>query len=110
MLLTRKNAKGGRPLKGMPIVEDPRSGRIGLHEGYCDGCNEPIIVPMSEAEAIANLLAPGIVKYKKMISFIKEPKPNIPISVRLAKWLLRKQRNDYHQPEYMKELEREWSG
>jgi hypothetical protein len=44
MLLTRKNAKGGAPLKSYTLDEDPRTGCLGLKFGYCEGCNEPIFI------------------------------------------------------------------
>lgn len=44
MLITRQNQKGGPKLKSCPIDIDEKSGNFGYKIGYCDGCNEPLLI------------------------------------------------------------------
>jgi len=39
MILTRKNALGGRPISKFPIGVDPDTGYYGYKIGYCQSCN-----------------------------------------------------------------------
>lgn len=43
MIVTRKNALGGRPISKFPIGVDPDTGYYGYKIGYCTcGCNNPL--------------------------------------------------------------------
>jgi len=80
MIIERKNLKGGRPLTDFPIEEDLQSGRLGRKIGYCAGCNEPLLIPMSVLREIGDKLV--FSKYD-----IIEKRPRIPFKHRLIKRL-----------------------
>lgn len=43
MIITRKNALGGRPISKFPIGVDPDTGYYGYKVGYCScGCNKAL--------------------------------------------------------------------
>lgn len=50
MLISRKNAKGGRFLQRYPLVHD--NGALGYKIGYCSGCNEPIVMKIGDTEEV----------------------------------------------------------
>lgn len=54
MLISRANMKGGRPLRGFPFDEDPKTGLLGYKVGYCSGCNEPIMIRSVELRDVVD--------------------------------------------------------
>jgi len=92
MFLTRKNLKGGRRLVDFPICEDEKTLQFGFKIGYCEGCNEPLLVRISDSLEIANHLGASYQGYRKIFSKIT---PRIPLSVRFGAWLIRHFERDY---------------
>lgn len=88
MLLTRQNPLGGRRLTTFPISEDEQ-GNVGFKLGYCSH-GEPIICRIGEAREIAEQFVGGINEYYKFMGRVREKaKPKEPLTVRIAKFLLK---------------------
>src|SRR6266481_6189860 len=91
MLLTRKNLRAGQRLQSnsFPIEIDEKTMLTGYKLGYCDRCNDPIIVQLREAREIAENFHGSITFYFETIKHLtKQSKPNVPFTVRIAKWLI----------------------
>ena len=52
MIISRANLQGGRPLRGYPLEEDPKTGMYGYKVGYCSGCNEPVMIRTIELRGV----------------------------------------------------------
>lgn len=89
MLLTRKNPLGGRRLTTFPIVQDKDTGQAGFKLGYCRH-GEEIVCLIGDASEIAKHFGTVVNDYYKVISKLqKDQAPRVPITVRLAKWLVK---------------------
>jgi hypothetical protein len=98
MLLTRKNPIGGRRLTTFPIVEEPRTKQAGFKLGYCP-CGEEIVCSIGDATEVAQNFGTSINEYRHLIDKVKANQvPKVPLSVRMAKWLVR------DNPEYAEKL------
>lgn len=85
MFLTRKNLNGGRPFTGFPLVEI--EGCIGRKLGYCEHCNEPILVKTIDVKDIMAYFWYTEKEYKNVIDLLQ---PKIAVKTRLIKWLVGK--------------------
>jgi len=74
MIITRKNALGGRPISKFPIGVDPDSGYYGYKIGYCQRCNNPLYMRSIDVGDI-------------MGYFGERDKPKTPFKHKLIKWL-----------------------
>ncbi len=72
MILSRKNAIGGKRLTKCPLEEE--NGVLGYKLGYCGHCNEPILVRTIDAREILALLWIGEDDVK---SLLKKLRPKI---------------------------------
>jgi hypothetical protein len=81
MMITRKNANGGKPLTKCPLQEE--NGVLGYKIGYCGGCNEPILVRTIDARDILAMLWIGEDDVKNLL---KKLRPKI----KLREWLIRR--------------------
>jgi hypothetical protein len=50
MYLSRKNQRGGRKLTSFPIREE--AGKLGYLLGYCDNCNEQLLMALQERDEL----------------------------------------------------------
>lgn len=71
MFLTRKNLNGGRRLNGFPIRE--QDGRLGYLLGYCDHCNEMVLMAMQQRDELIATFHCSDDTYKKLKKIL-EPK------------------------------------
>lgn len=55
MFFTRK-PKSGRPLTTYPFQVEPRTGRMGVKLGFCDGCGEPLFIRNMDLQDILGAL------------------------------------------------------
>lgn len=62
MLITRQNSKGGPKIQNFPIDEDKNTGMFGYKIGYCEGCNEPILLRTIDLREI--FMRFGVDKYE----------------------------------------------
>lgn len=86
MLITRKNARGGRQLKTFPLVED--HGLLGYQIGYCDcGCNEKLILRTTDTQEILAHLFHSQKEYKKLVQKLA---PKNSYRKKFKKWALGK--------------------
>lgn len=85
MFLTRKNLKGGRRLKGFPLVEE--NGMIGTKLGYCENCNESILIKTADKQEMLTYFHLSTNAYKEIVEKLK---PKLSFRKRLIKWLVGK--------------------
>lgn len=85
MMLTRKNLLGGRRLKEFPLVEE--TGHLGFKLGYCEGCNEPVLVSTLDTQEILAHLFYSQKKYKKLLSRLEIKET---FKKRFIKWIIGK--------------------
>lgn len=86
MLITRKNARGGRHLKTFPLVQE--NGFMGYQLGYCAcGCNEKLIIRTTDTQEILAHLFHSQKEYKKLIAKLT---PKNSFTERLIRWLVGK--------------------
>lgn len=85
MMLTRKNLKGGRELgpKSFPLEEI--DGRLGYKLGYCEGCNEPILIRTTDTREMLAHFHYSEEAYKKLLNDLK---PKFSFKKRFIKWLV----------------------
>lgn len=83
MMLSRKNLKGGVVLKTFPLTEE--RGYLGYKLGYCDGCNEPILIRTIDTQEVLSFLFYSTEQYKKLL---KNLKPKISFKKRFIKWII----------------------
>jgi len=82
MFLTRKNKNGGRRMRDFPIRE--QQGRLGYCLGYCDNCNEEILLALQEREEIMAVLRCSDETYKKLKKILT---PKLSFTQILIKWI-----------------------
>lgn len=85
MMLTRQNLKGGPKLKKFPLEEI--NGALGYKVGYCEGCNEPLLLRTLDAREILAHLHYSEEAYAKLL---KNLKPKLSFKKRLIKYLVGK--------------------
>ena len=85
MILTRKNLKGGRQLNSFPLLTE--NGQLGYKLGYCNGCNEPILIKTLDTQEILSHLFHSQNTYKNLL---RKLQPKIPITKKIIKWLIGK--------------------
>lgn len=82
MMMSRKNLRGGKPLKGFPLEEE--GGVLGYKIGYCGHCNEPWRVRTVDAREILTHFQIGEDDCK---SLLKKLKPKITLRETIIRWL-----------------------
>lgn len=82
-MISRKNLKAGRKLKSFPLEEV--NGSLGYKIGYCEGCNETILLRTIDAREILAHLHYSEEAYSKLLNDLK---PKFSIKKRFIKWLV----------------------
>lgn len=85
MLITRKNARGGRNIKTFPLKTE--NGLMGYQIGYCANCNECLLLRTIDTQELLAHLFHSQKQYKDLI---KKLEPNISFKIKLRDWLIRK--------------------
>lgn len=85
MFLTRRNKFAGRPLAHFPLVE--LDGFLGIKIGYCDHCNEPVLLKKEDKDVIMAQLWKTEKVYKNII---KKLELKDSFKKRLIKWVIGK--------------------
>ena len=83
MLITRKNANGGRQLKTFPLVQE--NGLLGYQLGYCPNCNERLLLRTLDTQEVLAHLFHSQKQYKKLIHNLT---PKISLQRRFIRWLI----------------------
>lgn len=85
MFLTRKNLNGGRKLHSFPLCEE--NGILGTKIGYCDHCNEQILLKTSDRDEIIAYLWKSKETYKMILNKLQ---PRISFKDKFLKWIVGK--------------------
>ncbi len=83
MLITRQHPKGGPPLKGFPLDEDPDTGVLGYKIGYCPH-GDPLLIRTVDVNAVMSKFGRSIDEYSSWFSKLKH---RTPLKHRLIKLL-----------------------
>lgn len=83
MIVTKQNPQGGPAMKMYPIREDPETGILGYHVGYCP-CSEPLLLRTVDVRDIVNKFGWSLTEYEESI---KKLKPKAPLRHRIVRFL-----------------------
>lgn len=82
MMISRKNLRGGRRLEGFPLVEE--QGLLGYKVGYCEGCNEPIVIRTIDVREVVDNFGVSDDVYRRSFNLFKDRQP---MKHRVIHWL-----------------------
>ena len=94
MLITRKNLRAGRPLQGFPLIGE--RGLLGYKVGYCEGCNEPIVIRTIDVREIVDNFGVSDDFYKHSFHLFGHREP---IKHRVIRWLGGEVKNGFDKDE-----------
>lgn len=84
-MLSRRNLKAGVSLKKFPLEEE--NGQLGYKVGYCEGCNERLLIRTIDMKHLMAYFHYSEETYKKLLENLK---PKFSFRKRLIKWLVGK--------------------